>query len=138
MIPGQDGSLALYSPQTAIHRCCSSWDNFGDEDSRVIWNVGIVNTSRYAEAKAGVTLQEMKRRVFPSWATSCCRPSRSGSSSATAACAVGALTTSVVLQGAWLRGQRGARRRGGCYSSAEALGAVAQSTTQMEWESGSC
>lgn len=43
-------------PQPPIHGRCSSRDNLGDENPRIIGNVGIVNTSCDAEAQARVPL----------------------------------------------------------------------------------
>lgn len=43
-------------PQPSIHSRCSSWDNLGDEDPRIIGNVGIVYSSGDAEAQARVPL----------------------------------------------------------------------------------
>ena len=43
-------------PQPPIHSSCSSWDDLGDEDPRIIRNVGIVYSSSDAEAQARVSL----------------------------------------------------------------------------------
>lgn len=67
--------------------------------------MGVVDASRYAEAEAGVTLRETKRRVFPPRANSCCQPSLNASPSRGTAWATGALTASITLRGARLRGQ---------------------------------
>lgn len=62
----------IHSPQTSVHGCRSPGDDFGDEDARVIWNVGVVDPSCYAEAEAGVTLRETTgggcpMRPLPRW-----------------------------------------------------------------------
>lgn len=44
-------------PQPPIHGRCSSWDNLGDENPRIIGNMGIVNTSCDAETQARVPLR---------------------------------------------------------------------------------
>lgn len=41
--------------------------------------MGVVDASRYAEAEAGVTLREIKRRIFPPRANACCQPSLNAS-----------------------------------------------------------
>lgn len=43
-------------PQPPIHGRCSTRDNLGDENPRIIGNMGIVNTSCDAEAQARVPL----------------------------------------------------------------------------------
>lgn len=50
------------SPQPSILGSSSSWDDFSDEDAGVVAHVGVVSSSRYAEAKARVSLQENERR----------------------------------------------------------------------------
>lgn len=43
-------------PQPSIHSSCSSRDNLGDEDPRIIRDVGIVYSSSNAKAQARVPL----------------------------------------------------------------------------------
>lgn len=45
-------SLGRFSPQPSILGGGSSGDDFGDEDAGVVAHVGVVSSSRYAEAKA--------------------------------------------------------------------------------------
>lgn len=51
-------------PQPPIHGCCSSRDNLGDENPRIIRNMGIVNTSCDAEAQARVPLHTISMQNF--------------------------------------------------------------------------
>lgn len=44
------------SPEPPVHGSCSSRDNLGDKNPRIIGNMGIVNPSCDAEAQAGVSL----------------------------------------------------------------------------------
>lgn len=44
------------SPQPSVHGSCSSRDYLGDENPRIIGNVGIVYSSSNAEAQSGVPL----------------------------------------------------------------------------------
>lgn len=52
------------SPQSSVLGRGSSRDDFGDEDAGVIAHVGVVGPSRYAEAKARVTLREQSRSII--------------------------------------------------------------------------
>lgn len=49
--------IAWDLPQPPIHGRCSSRDNLGDENPRIIGNMGIVNTSGNAETQARVPLR---------------------------------------------------------------------------------
>lgn len=52
------------SPQSSVLSRGSSRDDFGDEDAGVIAHVGVVGSSRYAEAEARVTLREQSRSII--------------------------------------------------------------------------
>lgn len=51
------------SPQSSVLSSGSSGDDFGNEDAGVIAHVGVVGSSRYAEAEARVTLREQIRSI---------------------------------------------------------------------------
>lgn len=126
---------ALYSPQTAIHGCGSPGDDLGDEDTRVIRNMGVVDASRYAEAQPGVTLWEIKRPrlsprgncLLPAF-LKCLNPSP-------AAGLPGAQEPLGHLSHPAVPGSGGRGMLAGGEAAVPQLSA--QSTEQMEWESGS-
>lgn len=45
-------------PQPSIHGCCTSRYDLGDEDSRVVWDVWIINSTSNTEAKTRVSLYD--------------------------------------------------------------------------------
>lgn len=57
-VPGLGAyGMPWHSPQPPIHGCCSTWDNFGNENARIIRDVWIIDAPSNAKSEARITLE---------------------------------------------------------------------------------